>query len=291
MSKTINAEAFEAFVVKALKLTTEEVASLYNDAGELTDFSLLETKDADRIKKLSSDKDSQYKRGLKEGASKLEKELKEKYEVESELIGVELFDHIVETKVTDIEKADPTEVLKHPEVIKLLSEKDKALKLKDKEKDEALTAIRAEIENENLFKQVESSALAEFDNLNPILPGDAKKAAALKAILIADLKKNKYQKDGDNFLVLKEDGTPLQDDHGYNVPFKDHVKVYADRYFDFKKAEDRNSSGNNNQGGGSGGSKVRMPKDKTDYINMMKDNSLTPQQRVEINQLYERKNS
>ena len=49
MDKKINAEAFEAFAVKAFKLTTEELASLYNDAGELTDFSLIERKDADKI--------------------------------------------------------------------------------------------------------------------------------------------------------------------------------------------------------------------------------------------------
>ena len=49
MNKNINADAFEAFVVKAFKLTAEDLASLYNEAGELTDFSLLSTKDAERI--------------------------------------------------------------------------------------------------------------------------------------------------------------------------------------------------------------------------------------------------
>lgn len=287
MDKKIDAQAFEAFVVKALKLTTEDLASLYNEAGELTDFSFLEKKDAERITKLSADKTSQYNRGLKEASLKLEKELKEKYDVESDLLGVELVGHIVETKLAEVKGADPGEVMKHPEVIKALSEKDKALKAKDKEKEDAIKSIRIEMENENLFKQVESSALAEFDNLNPILPEDAKKATALKAVLVSELKKNKYQKNGDEFVVLKEDGTPLQNDHGYNVTFADHIKGHAERYFDFKVAEDRSSPGNKPPV--TNGKKVRMPKDQADYVTMMKDQNLTPQERVEIMNLYTKK--
>lgn len=286
--KNINAEAFEAFAVKAFKLTPEDLASLYNEAGELTDFSLIERKDAERITKLSTDKTNQYNRGLKEGASKLEKELKEKYEVDSDLIGVELFDHIVETKLADVKGANPEEVLKHPEVIKLLNEKDKALKAKDKEWQTKLEAKERDINKANLFNEVKAKALAEFENLNPILPGDAKKAQALKDVLLSDLTKFNYQKDGDGFVVLKEDGTPLQDEHGYNIAFNNHIKGHAERYFDFKAAEDRSSAGNKPPAGQSG-NKVRMPKDQADYIKMMQDNSLTSKERIEIKNLFTKK--
>ena len=285
MDKNINAEAFEAFAVKALKLTAEEVASLYNEAGELTDFSFLERKDAERITRLSADKDNQYKRGLKEGALKLEKVLKEKYEVDSDLIGVELLDHVIEMKLADVKGADDTEVLKHPEVIKALNEKDKLLRAKDKEIADKLKAKEDEINAANLFKEVESSAIAEFESFNPILPADAKKAKALKDILVSELKKNKYQKDGDQYVVLKEDGTPLQNDHGYNVTFQDHIKGHAERYFDFKKAEDRSSSGNRT-GTGNGQSTVRKPKDEAEYQSMMKDSNFTSAQKIEIKDLH-----
>jgi hypothetical protein len=284
MSKIINAEAFEAFLQKAFKLTAEDVAGLYNEAGELTDFSLIEQKDAARITKLSSDKTNQYNRGLKEGAEKLEKALKEKYDVESDFIGVELFDHIIEAKVAEVKGAGEGEVMKHPDVIKALNEKDKALKAKDKELIDKLKAKEDEINAANLFKEVESFGLAEFDNLNPILPADAKKAKALKDVLTSDLKKYKYQKDGDGYIVLKEDGTPLQDAHGNNVNFKDHIKEHAEKYFDFKTAEDRSSSGNQNTGS-QAGKKVRMPKDKDDYVKLMSDQTLTPQERIEIKNL------
>ncbi len=122
--------------------------------------------------------------------------------------------------------------------------------------------------------------MAEFESLNPILPEDPKKAKALKDILINELKRNKYQKVEDSYIPLKDDGTPLQDNHANNVPFTDHVKGIAERYFDFKKAEERSSPGNKPVPGQ--GAKVRVPKDKDDYVEMMRDNTLTSAERVAI---------
>jgi hypothetical protein len=283
MDKKINAEAFETFAVKVLKLTSEDLASLYNEAGELTDFSLIERKDAERISKFTSDKTNQYNRGLKEGAQKLEKELKEKYEIDSDLIGVELFDHIVETKVAEVQKADPGEVLKHPEVIKALNEKDKALRAKDKEWQQKLTDKEKEINKANLFNKVKAKALAEFDNLKPILPENANKAQALKEVLLNEISRFNYQEDGDNFIILKDDGTALKNEHGYDVTFQDHIKGHAEKYFDFKVAEDRSSAGlTETEKLKQQSAKVRKPKDKDDYVSMMKDNTLTPKDRIAI---------
>lgn len=288
MNKVINAEAFEAFLVKALKLTSEEVASLYNEAGEATDFTILESKDAERIKKLSSDKDNQYKRGLKEGALKLEKELKEKYEVESELIGVELFDHIVETKLADVKGADPTEVLKHPEVIKALNEKDKILKAKDKEIADKLKAKEDEINETMLLKEVESFGLAEFDALNPILPADVKKAKTQKEFFLSKFKEGKkFQKTENGFIVKDKDGNPLKDEHGYDISFKDYIKGTAGDIFDFKAAEDRSSAGNKTGTGQSNGN-IRKPKDEAEFQSMMKNTNLTPEDRVKIYELHKK---
>lgn len=287
MDKKIDAQAFETYLQKVLKLSAEDVASLYNEAGELTDFSLIERKDAERISKLSGEKQGQYNRGIKEGAEKLEKAVKEKFEVESDLIGVELFDFILTNKVSEVQKAKPEEVLKHPEVIKALNEKDKALKAKDKEWEAKMTAKELEINKQALFNKVKANGLAEFRNLNPILPTDAKKAQALENVLISELGRFNYQESGDTFIVLKEDGVELKDDFGHNIDFKSHIKGTAERYFDFKKADDRSSSGNNNQGtSGARSGKVRQPKDKQDFVNIMKDQTLTPQERIEIGKLW-----
>jgi hypothetical protein len=284
MDKKIDPQGFEALLVKAFKMTTEEVAGLYNDAGELTDFALITQKDTDRIAKIKTDSENQQKRAFKEGAEKLEKAIKDKYEVESDLIGVELFDHIIETRLADVKNPEG-DIMKNPDVIKLISQHAKEKKQWDKELQVKLEAKEKEISDAILFKEIESIGLAEFDKLRPILPTDPLKAQRQKNdLLVSELKKYKYQKDGESPVVLKQDGTTLMDEHGYPVTFSNHIKTIAEKSFEFKTAEDRSSSGNNNQTSGTG-SKVRKPKDKDDYVLMMRDNTLTSADRVAIMKL------
>jgi len=288
--KKINAEAFEAFVLKAFKLSTEEMASLYNDAGELTDFTLIEKKDTERVAKLATEKTNQFNRGLKEGAGKLEKELKEKYDVESDLIGVELFDHIIETKLTEAKGSDDKDFTKHPEYIKLQNQHTKEIKALKKEHEDQLREKEDQVNYSNLFAEVKNNALAEFRALNPVLSEDPKKATAQEGIIVRELERYKYRKENDVLLVLKPDGTAFTDDHGHTVTFADHVKGLAEPYFDFKASTEKTSPGNRTTPGGTPSKKVRMPKDANDYVEMMRDNSLTPKERIEIKDLWTSKN-
>ena len=107
-------KVLEGFLSKTLKMDTEDMAGLYNDAGELTSLSVASEADTTRIKKLKEDASSQYKRGLKEGATKIESELKDKYEIDSELVGLELVDHIIEDKTKTQSDADG-DITKHPQ--------------------------------------------------------------------------------------------------------------------------------------------------------------------------------
>jgi hypothetical protein len=286
MAKTINAEAFEAFIRKAFKLTDEEVAGLYNDAGELTDFSLIERKDADRVTKLASDKTNQYNRGLKEGAEKLEKILREKYEVESDLIGEELFDFIIEAKLEGA-KTSSEDIMKHPDVVKLINRHGKEIKDLKKTHADELKAKDDAINYSAFMADINSLALKEFHGLNPILSEDPVKAKNQESLFLEKVAKVKYRKDGDVPIVLKSDGTNMTDEHGHPVSFQDFVKATAETIFDFKVAEGRSSPGNgdSDRGKGTQSKKVRTPKNMDDYISMMQDNSLTAKERIEIKNL------
>jgi hypothetical protein len=286
MDKKINAEAFETFAVKVLKLTSEELASLYNEAGELNDFKLIETKDAERVTKANKVLKDQRGLAFKEGAESVEKAIKAKYGIDSELTGVELFDHVVETKVTEVKGAGSEDILKHPEVIKLVNQHSRDKQKWDTEWQEKLDAKENEINQANLFKEIEEAALADFDSFNVIIPDNPKRFKALKDVYIEEVKKRKHQKDKDGFSILAEDGkTVLTDEHGYPVSFTESNREIADKYFGFKISEERNSSGNSNTGNTSA-SKVRKPKDEADYQNMMKDPNLTPKQKIEIKDLH-----
>lgn len=285
MDKKIDISKFETFARKVFKLTDEEMSSLYNQDGELTDFSLIEKKDAERATKLASDKTNQYNRGLKEGAEKLEKVLKEKYEVESELIGEELFDHIIETKLADT-KTSSEDIMKHPDVVKLVNNHGKELKKVRQEFADQLKAKDEAISYSTFMADINSLALKEFHGLNPILSEDPVKAKNQESLFLEKIAKVKYRKDGEVPIVLKSDGTNLTDEHGHPVTFQDFVKSEAGTIFDFKASEDRSSAGNkDSKDKGQPSKKVRVPKDANDYISMMQDNSLTSKERIEIKDL------
>ena len=91
-------------LVKVFKLTEEQLSTLYNGDGDLTDLSVVAEADTKRVAKFNTEKTAQYNRGIKEGAVKIEKEIKEKYG-ESDLIGVELMDSIVVKQVEEATKA------------------------------------------------------------------------------------------------------------------------------------------------------------------------------------------
>jgi hypothetical protein len=273
---SVNKKAFEAFVSKAFKLDSEAVAGLYNEAGEITDLSPLEEADQQRIKKLKEDSSSQYKRGLKEGASKIESELKDKYDVESEFIGVELIDHILQTEVEKVKGAAADDITKHPEYLKALADADKALRKKDKEWQEKFEARDLEIKKQSLMNKLKESALVELETLNPLLPEDPAKAKKWKEKYVEELYNSEYVEIEGKF-VLSENGKPKLNEHGYQVEFKDHAKNVASGFFDFKAADDRSSSGNKEYD-----TKGKTaPKDQDEYVARMRE-AKTPEERAEL---------
>jgi len=277
MDKTINIEKFEAFLSKAFKLDTEAVAGLYNEAGELSDFTKLEEADAARVKKLTENAKNQHGRGLKEGATKVEAELKEKYEIDSELTGVELFDHILSSKIEEVKTGSTEDITKHPEYARIQIDFDKRLKAKDKEVEDRIKAKEAEAARIALQSKIRQKALEELEVLNPILPEDKTKAQRWKDKYVEEILKQDFNEQEDGIYPLK-DGEPLKNEHGYHIGFSDFTKKVATDFFEFRKADDRSSSGNRTE---DKGGNFQAPKDRDDYLTRLKD-AKTPEERVKL---------
>ena len=229
---------------KLFKIEPETLASLYNEAGELSDFSEILKLDAARILKFKSENDSQYKRGIKEGAEKIESALREKYELDSELKGVDLVDHLVVKKIEDAKAAGTKDITKHPDYIKLQVSVEKQLKDRDKEWELKLTEKEKEIIKAKLLEKVDKRALTNLESRKPILSEDPRKAQKWKDTYLNELHQGNYMEDGDTIIVLDREGKPLQTDHGKPVSFDDYEKEIADQFFEYPKSEQRSSPGN-----------------------------------------------
>ena len=272
----------DGFLLKTLKLSTEDVAGLYNEAGELTDLTVAERVDADRFKKSKSENSDQYKRGVKEGAMKIEKAVRDKYDVDSDLEGVELIDFIITDKITEA-KGNVEDITKSPEFLKHQHEWEKQQKLRDKEWEQKIVEKEQEFTKRAILTKIEKRALAELDKLRPILPEDAKKAQRWKEKYFDDFRNYDYQESGDDIMLIK-DGERVKDTHGHPISFEDFARDTAESYFDFRAADDRTSPGNRNE---PQKPPIKAPKSSDEMFEMMKAEQ-DPKVRIAIKESYEK---
>jgi hypothetical protein len=269
---------------KLFKIDLETLASLYNEAGELVNFSKILELDAERIKKYKTESDSQFKRGVKETMVEFEEELKEKYELDSELKlkGVDLIDHLVVKKIEEVKSAGTKDISKHPEMTKARLEWEKEQKKRDEEWQKKIDAKDIEFAQVKLKENVKSRGLAYLDEFKPVLNPDPAKANQWRGVYINELLSYKYQsQDGEDPVALGDDGQPLKDSHGYVRKLKDLSKEVADKYFDYIKAEERNSPGLKEQHG-TGGDGFRPPKDEVELMTRLQDSKITPKERIQL---------
>lgn len=268
------------FLSKTLKIDEEHIAGLYNEAGELQELQVAYDADAARVTKHKTENSNQFDRGLKAGASKIEKEIKEKYSLDSELIGVELVDAVVLSKVEEATKGVSKDITKHPEMLKARAEWEKEQKARDKAWQEKLDAKDTEFNKSKLSEKIRAKAISYLDEFKPILPGDSNKAATWKNTFLNEVLASEFQESEDDFIPLDKEGKPLTNAHGYGRTFKEFVKDIADRYFEYPKADPRSSSANKNEGGTNGS--FAMPKTVEEYEKRLKDPNITPKERIEI---------
>ena len=270
------------FLSKTLKMDDEELASLYNEAGELTSLTAAEKADTSRVAKLKEENDSQYKRGQKEVATKFETKLKEKYGVSSDETGIDLVDLILTTELEKVKGKGDEDITAHPEYLKLKSESDRMLKAKDKEWQKKIEDLELKHARESMFSKVKERAFAELDNLRPILPEDAKKAQKWKEKYIEDFRAYDFTEQ-DGMIVVLKDGKPLQDSHGYNKSFADLVKETAAEIFDFQTAESRSSAANQQTQ-----SNFAAPRNEDEFIQKMRE-AKTPEEQAKVMESYQSK--
>jgi hypothetical protein len=270
-------------LVKVFKLTEEQLSTLYNTDGDLTDLKVVTEADEKRVAKFNSEKTQQLNRGIKEGASKIEKEIKEKYSVESDAIGAELVDSIVLKQVEEATKAGNKDISKHPEYVKLEASIDKKLKDRDKEWEGKLAIKEAEFKKDKFFEKIKDKALVSLDIRKPILPTDPKKAQVWKETYLNELKAGNYQESEDGSpIVLDKEGNVMKDSHGNTITFDEFEKSISDKYFEYPVAEKRDSSGNKST------EKVVTAgeaKTKADCDLKLRDPKITPEDRKKYTEL------
>lgn len=231
----------------------DAISGLFNTDGDLIDLKTAYDADAAKVSKYRTEKQKEFDKGLEKAASKIEKAIKEKYQIESDLIGVELLDHVIELQTSELTEklskkfTKDEDFEKHPKYIQMKQEIDKQLRAKDQEWEGKLKEKESEWNRKETLSKIAKLAYTELET-GYILPENAERANALKEVFARELEANNYSFDEDgNPILLDKEGKPLEDKHGKLLNFKDQVNGIASRFFDKKVANERGNAGNKNQ--------------------------------------------
>lgn len=276
-------EVLNGFLKKIYNVTDEDLASLYNEAGELTTVDSILAKDSERISKFKTEKNDQFKAGQKKTWEQIEKHLKEKYSAQdSELLGAELIDHVFETQTAELQekiskKFKDEDIEKHPSFIAKRKEWEKTLQSKESEFDEKLKAKETEWNRSRMMSKISEAAMLQLES-NFILPENAVRAKALKDVLIRELESENYSiQDDGSIIILDKEGKAKEDSHGKMINFNEYIEASALKFFDKKVANSRGNAGNQNQNN----AQQIVIKDQSDFQAKMSE-AKTPEDRAAI---------
>ena len=290
---------------KAYNFDNGKIAELFKDGEtELSEdqqkeiLQKLLDEDAKRVEAIKKSVDTKpafqdgFKKAQGEILTKFEKELKEKFGLESDKMGLELVEELVSKKSEGGQGGDLTEdAIKRSKVFQdMESNLKKQITTVKTEYETKINEIQDGYKAEQTFSNVSQKALQIFNGLNPILPQNKTVADNQVKIFVNSLKDFKFDVQDERIVVMDKDGKVLEDGHGNSRSFEDIVKETASGLFEFKANNGGSGSGNGGQGqGGSGSSYAgNVPKTFEELEKVMSDTSISIEDRSNIMAEYEK---
>lgn len=291
---------------KAYNFDNGKIAELFKDGEtELSEdqqkeiLQKLLDEDAKRVEAIKKSVDTKpafqdgFKKAQGEILTKFEKDLKEKFSLESDKMGLELVEELVSKKSEGGQGGDLTEdAIKRSKVFQdMESNLKKQITTVKTEYETKINEIQDGYKAEQTFSNVSQKALQIFNGLNPILPQNKTVADNQVKFFVNTLKDFKFDVQDERIVVMDKDGKVLEDGHGNSRSFEDIVKETASGLFEFKANNGGSGSGNGGQQGqgGSGSSYAgNVPKTFEELEKVMSDTSISIEDRSNIMAEYEK---
>lgn len=296
-------EEFKKLVIgffgKTLNLTADEVAATIFENADATEIKsdaleILLSRDASRVQKFKDERqtyhDNGYKKAQKEALTKLENEIKDKFEITSDSKGLDLIQEIVNTKVSSTDGLEDEKVKIHPLYTKTVNELNKKIKETEHVWQDKYETREKDLAKQNAFQGVKSKAKSILESLKPILPTENTKAEKQLTWFFQELGQFEFEEQ-DGTIIIMKDGKLLEDGHGNRINFDSFIKDKAASIWDFQQGTAKAGTGNGKEGrtqsAQSGGSDIKAPKDKTEYVKMIAE-AKTGEERVAIADAWEK---
>lgn len=292
-----------SLLTKQFAKTEDEISALVFDKDgdniKIKDNAadLLYSMDAQRISKIKDGYTEKFNDGYKkaqgEVLSKFEKDLRDKFGVNSDKTGLDLIEEVITVKAPkNPTKVNFDDLKKTPEFIEyerniLKSEQEKANEWKNKYENYA-----QQVEREKKLSKVYDRALDVLNKKNPVLPKNQEVAKNLQQAFLNTLNEYDYEL-GDAGIVVLKDGKRHENAHGHAINFDDLVAENAAKYFEFQVQSNKGGAGNQNNGKSSQFNGA-VPKDMAELASMAAaidaDGTLSPEdkqkKKVELTRAY-----
>lgn len=295
-------EILTGLASKVFGLDETGVASLKNEDGSFKEdaFKKLSDHDAERIAKINTayaDKEVElrrdhYSRGERETKEKAEKAVKDKYGLKSDKKLLEMIDDLVAAKSAKAAEIGEDDVKKHKSYLTLESEYTNFKTTAEQNLKTEVDRIKAEQEQERTMSHVLSRGKSLINAMKPILSADPDKAARQLQLAENDLKGYRYQavegNDNEPFLILKADGSRLDDQHGHPMKFSAFVKGIGEKYYDFQVSDKRTSEGTPDKGSKTSKLVLTKPASKEEYTQKLAEIMSLPdkEERMKLSKEY-----
>ena len=288
-------------LAKTLNLGDGEIAELIKDGEGVKESDVIQKildLDVQRVEKIKTSVDGKekfqegYKKGKEESLSKLEKQIKEKYGIQSEKLGVELVEEIITENSKPVETDEET--VKRSKTYQDLETRLKGeLKTQKETYEQQIADINSQTQREKTLSVANKKALDIFAGLEPVLPTSKQVADNQIGWFLKSMEEYDFDVQDDRIVVMK-DGKVVQDGHGNSRTFDDIVKEKAGKFFEFKK---NNGSGNDGGGGNPPAVNpdgypegVQKPKNLDELTAILNDPAIDSKAKVVVAETYDKEN-
>lgn len=252
---------------------------------------VLKTQDKVRVDKIKGSVDKTkifndaHAKAVKEERGKVEKLLAEKFELSRELELTELVDQIAAIKAPAGGELTEENVKKHPAFTTMEKTKTKEIEKLKTEYEAKLKDVETAQSKAKITKTALEIIGGYFDDLKPVLPADATKAANQRKKFLKEFENYTYEPiDGSDkdFLIIGPDGKRLEDGHNNPLSLKAFTQREAEPVFEFAVQDDKGGPGN---GGKAGKGAVKVPTNEEEYNDAI-FNATTAEERAAIADAY-----
>lgn len=262
---------FLELLSKILGLDEAGVTALFNADWSPKDDTIQKLLELDKTRVATIQKgklDEGYKKAQKEIMSKFETEVKTKFGIDSDAVGLGLVEAIIESKAPRGDGITEEQVKKSKTYLDLSESIDTKIKDAVKAEKQIHETYKSEVERGKSISVVKQKALTVFESLKPILSTDPAKAAKQKELFLQQFEQGNYRLEGERIIMLNADGTDRTDEHAKRVDFESVVKETAASVYDFQVTDPKNSPAGGGAGGAGGGGGAAKPvvKDEADYM-------------------------